>query len=309
MATKVDNAVVISGGTGFIASYLIKSLADNGYKPVVLGREPKSSVNIPNMYEYAEWDGKNEGPWTEYIPEAEAVINLAGASIGEQKWTEERKKIIRSSRMSTTSILSKVINSSSNPPKVFISGSAIGYYGNRGDEELTEDSRPGNDFLAKLCVDWEAEANKAAANTRVVNIRTGVVQDAKGGSLMEMLPLFKAYMGGPLGSGKQWFSWVHIADEVGIILWAVKNNQANGPYNLASPNPVTMKEFAKSLGNAINRPSWLKVPEIAIRAKLGEAAGSLLASQRVYPKRALEMGYDFKYPNVKLALNEIAKRL
>ncbi len=234
------------------------------------------------------------------------MVNLAGHRIVEppHRWTEARKQLISKSRTEATRQCVAAIRAAATAPRALISASAIGYYGDRGAEVLHEATPPGDDFLARLAVEWEAEAREVESHTQVTLLRTGLVLDPKDGAMAPLVPLFKLGLGGPWGSGEQWWSWIHLADQIGLILFAI-DNDIPGPVNLTAPNPVTVNEFAKALGAALNRPALLRVPEFALRLMLGEMADSLLGSLRVVPQRALETGYKFQFPKLDGALADL----
>jgi len=245
----------------------------------------------------------------EVISKFDAVINLAGEPIAPQRWSEERKKRILSSRLITTRALVESIKSANARPKVLVSAFAVGYYGAHGDECVTEDTPPADDFLADVCKQWEAEAYKALyLGTRVVTVRIGGVLEADGGALPQMALPFRFFLGGPIGSGRQWFSWIHRDDIIGIIKFALENESISGPVNLTAPNPVTNKEFSRALGKVLHRPSFVAVPGFIVRLTLGELGAVLLTGQRVLPEKALNAGYKFKYSDVSEALRAIYHR-
>jgi uncharacterized protein (TIGR01777 family) len=237
---------------------------------------------------------------------ADGVIHLAGEPIAAKRWSDKQKERIRSSRILTTRALVEAIAKAKERPKFLLNGSAIGYYGAHGDETLTEEAHPGNDFLARLSIEWEKEATRAEEHgLRVIRLRTGIVLGKGGGALAKMLLPFKLFIGGPLGSGKQWMSWVHLEDEIGLIQLLIENPQARGAVNATAPNPVTMKEFCQTLGRALHRPSWAPVPAFVLRLMLGEMAEMLLTGQRVLPEKALSLGYRFRYPDLREALRAL----
>jgi hypothetical protein len=239
----------------------------------------------------------------------DAVVNLAGESIASGRWTKTRKERIMSSRTNITRALVQSMQNANPKPKVLISASAIGFYGPRIAEFVTEDAPPGTDFLADVCKAWEAEALKAEdMGVRVVLVRIGGVLESDGGALPKMIMPFKFFLGGPIGSGKQWFSWIHRDDITGIIKYALENELISGPVNLTAPEPVTNKEFSSALGRAISRPSWLPVPGFIIKITLGELGDILLTGQRVLPEKALKAGYKFKHPDVDEALRAIFEK-
>jgi hypothetical protein len=273
--------VVVAGASGLIGTELSRVLSERGDEVVALPRFGKA-------------------PWS--VEGADAVVNLAGASVAGKRWTPAYKKEIEDSRVLTTRALVEAIASPARKPRVLVNASAVGYYGGRGDEVLEEGAAPGGDFLANVVRQWEAQAQRAPV--RSVQLRTGVVLSARGGALAKMLLPFKAFVGGPIGSGKQWFPWIHIADEVAAILW-VLDRDLSGPLNLVAPGIVTMKDFAKALGRALHRPSWAPVPAAPLRILLGEMADALLAGQRALPRKLLQSGFRFRFPEVDEALRDL----
>ena len=297
--------ILITGGTGFVGTQLTSRLIQDRHEVTILTRSLKGSKGSSPGISYLEGDPTKKGPWQEAIKNHDAIINLAGASIF-SRWTEEHKKAIRESRVSTTQNI--VGGIPSHPPKkiTLFSTSAVGYYGFRGDEELGEDSPPGNDFLARIAVEWEGEALKAREKgARVVITRFGIVHGRKGGALSQMIPLFKKYIGGPIGSGNQWFSWVHIKDLAEAFVFLLKHPEISGPVNVCSPNPVRNKDLAKALGKALHRPSFIPAPGFMVKLVLGEFGSVILEGQRVIPRRLLENGFVFQYPDIEKALQSI----
>src|SRR5512139_2094039 len=262
--------ILITGGTGFVGSQLTSRLIEDRHEVTILTRSLKGAKGSSPGISYLEGDPTKKGAWQEAIKNHDAVINLAGASIF-SKWTEEHKKAIRESRVSTTRNIVEGIPSRSERPFTLFSTSAVGYYGFCGDEELTEESRHGDDFLARISVEWEGEALKARdKGARVVITRFGIVMGEKGGALSQMIPLFKKYIGGPIGSGKQWFSWVHIKDLAEAFAFLLKHPEISGSVNVCSPKPVRNKDLAKALGKALHRPSFIPVPAFMVKLVLGE---------------------------------------
>lgn len=297
--------VVVAGANGLIGKHLVAKLRARGDEVVALVRKTGSDGWAQGSTVVA-WDGKTQGPWAAHVDGADAVVNLAGAPVAGKRWSPEWKKVIYDSRIDSTRAVVDALKAAAKKPAVFIGGSAIGYYGLPGEAVIDETSAAGADFLAGVCRDWEAEASKAEqAGVRTVLLRTGVVLASDGGALEQMLPPFKAFVGGPIGDGKQWLSWIHIADEVGLILWAIGDARVKGPLNAVAPEPVRMGTFTKALGRALHRPSWLPVPGFALRAALGEFATMLLGSQRVVPKVALEGHYEFRFPQLPEALSDL----
>jgi uncharacterized protein (TIGR01777 family) len=294
--------VAISGANGLIGSALSASLRADGHRVLRLAR---GGVTDGDAIGWDPEAGRIDAPALEGV---DAVVHLAGEGIGEHKWTDEQKAKIRDSRTRSTALLAGAVASRERKPAVFVSGSAIGYYGDRGDEELTEQSAPGDDFLARVCVAWEAEAAPATeAGVRTVFTRTGIVLDAHGGALARMLLPFKLGLGGKQGSGKQWMSWIAKADEVGAIRHAIENRAVAGPVNCVAPNPATNADFAAALGRALHRPTVLPTPLLPLKLRYGSELVEtlLLASQRVTPAQLEATGYEFTCRSLDEAFAEI----
>ena len=294
--------IVIAGGTGFLGRPLAERLVADGHDLVVLTRRAAPPDARPPAIAWSP-DG-NVGAWASVIDGADAVVNLAGESIAGRRWSPSHKKQILDSRIRATRSLVGAIARASRPPLVFVSGSAVGYYGPLGDEPAVETTPAGSDFLARVCEEWEAEANRAASlRTRVVSVRTGLVLERDGGALPQMLPPFKIGAGGPIGSGRQYWSWIHRADWIDLVRWAIRTDAAAGPLNATAPEPVRNAEFAHALGRALHRPSFMPAPAFALRLMLGEMADALLLSgQRAVPATAETLGFRFKYTRVDDAL-------
>lgn len=299
--------IFMTGGTGFIGGHLVDSFLSDGHSVTVLTRRAKSSSRTGLVY--FEGDPQNKGPWQEVVADHDAVVNLAGANLF-RPWTEKNKELIRESRVKTTANIAQALSRKKNGTSVLISASAVGYYGDRNDEELDEHSQPGNDFLAGVAVDWEKEAEKSEAHgVRVVRCRFGVVFGPDGGALAKMMLPFKLGLGSPLGPGTQWFSWIHIDDLVRIISFLMDNETIRGPVNCTAPNPVTNRELTKALARALHRPAFLPaVPAIVLKAVLGENARMVLDSQRVLPKILRDQGFTFDFPELYPALQDIVDR-
>jgi len=276
--------IAIAGGTGFLGRPLSRALAVAGHDVVVLTRGSTNGVSGAN-----------------------AVINLAGESIAGHRWSAAHKARILESRVNTTRSIVHAILTASRPPETLINGSAVGYYGPHGDEELAEDSPAGHDFLADVCVKWEAEAMRAASErTRVVRVRTGLVLERDGGALPSMLPPFWFGAGGPVGSGRQYWSWIHRDDWIALVSWTLATTSVSGAVNATAPAPVTNKEFASALGRAMHRPAFMPAPGFALRLLLGQMADALLLSgQRAIPAKAQRLGFTFKYPTLDEALRAL----
>jgi len=297
--------VFLTGGTGFIGTRLIRALAERGDHCVVLSRSAADRWDNPRV-EVLKGDPTQPGEWQSRVGDADVVVNLAGKRLVEppHRWTDARKRQLVQSRVDSTHQLAAAIRAAGNPPSALLSASAIGFYGDRASAMLDESAPPGDDFLAKLSLEWEEAAREVESVTRVALLRTGLVLDSNEGALAPLVPLFKLGLGGPWGSGEQWWSWIHIADEVGLIIFAIDHELA-GPINLTAPNPVTVNRFAKSLGTALRRPALLRAPAFAMRLALGEMADALLGSQRVVPERALDAGYAFRFPDLATALADL----
>ncbi len=292
--------ILLAGGTGFIGHFLRWQMTQAGHEVVVLSRNPeKTPQGVRSVY----WDGTGPGDWVKEVDGCGAVLNMAGESVADGRWWPWRKMALVASRLDSTRALVNAIAGASKRPKVFINASAIGFYGHRGDEELDESSASGNGFLADLCERWEGEAKKAASHgVRAVWLRTGLVIAKEGGALGKIIPPFKFFVGGPLGKGDQWMSWIAREDLGSLILHCLAK-EISGPLNATTPNPITNKEFSAILARQLDRPSWLPVPKLALRIALGQMAPELLfASQRVLPKKALESGFVFRYPDLESCL-------
>jgi uncharacterized protein (TIGR01777 family) len=304
--------VFVAGGTGLIGTRLVRRLLGRHDTVVLLTRRSSTAKErFGDACQIVDGDPMQEGRWLDAVAECDAVINLVGEGIFNRRWNEDFKALLRDSRIKSTQHVVKAIDrnpkSTSGNKKVLVNSSAIGYYGPRGDEELTEDDSAGNDMMAELCVNWENAAHEAdACGARVAIVRTGVVLDKEGGALPQMLKPFKMIgIGGPVGSGKQWVSWIHHADIVGIFLLALDNAQVVGPINGTAPQPVTNKELAKAQGRALHRPAFLPAPSFGLRLALGEVAQVVTTGQRVIPQKALELSYTFRFPDVGSALADV----
>jgi uncharacterized protein (TIGR01777 family) len=291
--------ILITGGRGFIGRALSRKLRDSGHNVVITTRKQSDSE------EELTWNTHDIIP-PETMSRFTTVVNLVGEPVAPARWTEEKKERILSSRVKSTRAFVDSMRSIDPRPKVLISASAIGYYGPHGDEYVTEDTPPASDFLADVCIQWEAEAMKAEEmGVRVVLIRIGGVLESDGGALPAMAIPFRFFVGGPIGQGKQWFSWIHRDDVVGMIHHALENKAVSGPLNATAPNPVTNREFSTALGRALHRPSCFTVPGFVVKLTLGELGSVMLTGQRVIPEKALKAGYRFKFSDVNDALKAI----
>jgi uncharacterized protein (TIGR01777 family) len=294
--------LVIAGASGFIGSVLCPRLLAKGHTLTLLTRSaPRDGSS--GTKRWLHWRPGMSGDWESALEGADGVINLAGEPIAAKRWTPKQKHRLRLSRIDTTVGLVRAIAKAKQKPKFLLNASAVGYYGPCGDETIGEDAEPGTDFLALLCREWENEAKKVERfGVRVLILRTGIVLGPGGGALAKMVPPFKFFVGGPLGSGRQWMPWIHVDDEADLILHLIGDAQARGPFNATAPNPVTMKDFCQTLGQVLGRPSWAAVPAFALRLILGEMSEMLLTGQRVVPEAALKSGYKFRYPDLQRAL-------
>jgi hypothetical protein len=306
--------IVVAGGTGFLGAPLCGSWADEGHEVLVLTRslrpgqsQHESGTGVPGVTRVG-WNPLDAvDGLVATIDAATAVVNLAGESIDGRRWTAARKQAIRESRVIATRALAEAIRGCASPPSAFISGSAVGYYGDRGSETVAEDAPPGRDFLAQVCAEWEEQASAAERpGVRIALIRTGIVLERSGGALPRMMRPFRYFAGGRLGSGRQYLSWIHRLDWIEMVRWAVESPTAVGPVNATAPHPVTNQEFARALGRAMHRPAIAPgVPRFVLRLAVGEIADSLVTGQRVIPAKALATGFHFRYPEIDIALRGI----
>jgi uncharacterized protein (TIGR01777 family) len=296
--------ILLTGGSGLIGRRLLKTLSASGHAVHILSRH--SGTNLPNGVKLSVWNALKGEPPAEALDGTDAVISLAGEPVA-QKWSAETKQKIRDSRVLGTERLIHALSTLSRRPSVLVSASAIGIYGSRGDEVLTETSAPGGDFLAQVCQEWEKEADLAESlGLRVVKIRIGVVLDQNGGALAKMLPAFRNFAGGRMGSGKQWMSWIHLQDLARLFQHAVEN-PVSGVLNGTAPGPVTNAEFTKALAGALHRPALVPVPAAALKVIFGEMSQVILASQRVMPKATVAGGFSFQHAELKAALENLLK--
>jgi uncharacterized protein len=301
----MSKKIVITGATGFIGRNICSKLIARGDEITIFTRSvEKAKKIIPGASKYIAWD-YSLNDWYDEISGKDAVINLAGESLLSKRWSEEHKNEVRDSRINSTRALVEAIQLSAERPKTFISASAVGFYGD-SESEVDELSQKGKGFLAELVNDWEKEAAKVEElNVRRVCIRIGIVLDENDGALAKMILPFRLFVGGPLGSGKQWMPWIHVDDLVNIFLFALDNEQVEGIINGVSPNPVRMNDFAKSIGKVMNRPAIFKVPEFVLKLILGEASKTIITGANVFPGKAIRLGYKFNYSDLEKALEEI----
>jgi|SRR5665648_717412 len=297
--------VLIFGGAGFVGRNLTKELLANGYQVSVVSRNRQETVNsLGDNVQVIEWDNISPLSSKYELHKIDVVINLAGESIGNRRWSNSVKREILGSRISTTGAIVTAINNRTIQPKVLINASAVGYYGPRQDEEITESEEAGHDFLAQVCRDWENEAYKVQSDlTRVVTIQIGVVLGSEG-ALSRMAIPYKFYIGGPLGTGNQWISWIHIQDLTSMMRFIIENEAITGPINATAPEPERMRDFSKVLGDVLTRPSWLPTPEFLLKIALGQMAEMLLHGQRVVPQKILSAGFKFRFPKLRSTLED-----
>lgn len=295
--------IVITGGSGFVGTRLSRFLLAAGHVVTALGSRPSYELIDHSRFTYTAADTTLSGNWQQAVSDADLVFNLAGRTIF-KRWSHRYKKQVYDSRILTTRNTVEALSTASST--VLVSASAVGYYGDRGDTELTESSPPGSDFLAQLAKDWESEALVAQAKgTRVAIARFGIVLGSEGGALAKMIPAFRSFVGGPLGSGQQWFPWIHIQDLVAALHFIGTGSDLSGPFNLSAPHPVRNGMMAQALGRVLARPAALVVPSFMLKMTMGELAGVILASQRVLPTHLLEAGFEFGFPEIEVALENL----
>jgi len=298
--------VIITGGSGLIGRALAAQLAHDGHEVIVLSRAPERITPLPLAVRATQWDARTANGWEDLADGADAIVNLAGENLAAGRWTAERKRRIRESRINAGHAVVQAVEAARQKPRVVVQASAVGYYGPRGDEEVTEEASAGDDFLAQVCMAWEESTRPVEAmGVRRVIIRTGVVLSAAGGALPRMVLPFKLFVGGPLGNGRQWFPWIHITDQVSAIRFLIEQEGARGPFNLTAPHPLTNGEFCRILGRVLRRPAIMPTPAFALRLLFGEMATVLLDGQRAVPKRLLDMGFSFRFPEAEAALRDL----
>lgn len=300
--------ILITGGTGVIGRALVRDLVEKNHQVWVLTRSPKEAA-FPSGVELAAWDAKTTQGWGHLVGQVDAIIHLAGANIGERPWTKERKRLIRSSRVESGQAIVEAIRQSSRRPSVVIQIAGVGYYGVHGDEILDESSSPGSDFLASVAEDWENSTRSVSElGVRHVVMRTGVVLAPRGGVLDPFVLQNRLFAGGPLGSGKQWVSWIHISDLLMAIQFFLEYPEAYGVFNVTSPEPLTNKEFGRTVSQVMRRPFWAPVPAFVLKLILGEMSTLVLDGQRVLPKRLLELGFHFEFDTLRKAVTDVLKK-
>jgi len=305
--------IVIAGGSGFLGTALAWAWAEEGHDVRILTRaipvgqaQHESGTGKPGITRVGWRPDGTSATVGQELERADALINLAGESIGNGRWTAARKQALRDSRIRSTRSLVEALTATNEPPHTFISASGVGYYGDRDGETLPEDASAGEDFLARLCVEWETEAQRGARpGVRVVLLRTGLVLEKSGGALARMITPFRLFVGGPLGSGRQYLSWIHRLDWIELVRFIVDTPAIAGPVNVTAPHPVTNSAFSHALGHALHRPSFMPAPAFALRIALGELADSVLTGQRAIPAKAIACGYPFRYPEIEIAFRGI----
>ncbi|MGD8736880.1 MAG: TIGR01777 family oxidoreductase [Anaerolineae bacterium] len=299
--------VLITGGTGLIGRALSANLVTDDHEVIILSRTPSKASGLPADVVVQQWDAKTASGWGHLADGADAIVNLAGENIGAGRWTDERKARIENSRLNAGRAVVEAVEQASQKPKVVIQASGVGYYGPRGDEKLTEDASPGDDWAAQVVVRyWEASTEPVETmGVRRAIIRSAPVLDADDGALPRMVLATKLFVGGPLGDGQQWFSWIHLQDEVAAIRFLIENPEAHGPFNLSAPNPVTNAQFMRALGRVLGRPAIMPTPAFAVKLVFGEMATVVLDGQRAIPKHLQQLGFEFQYLIVEAALKDV----
>ncbi|MCH7962443.1 MAG: TIGR01777 family protein [Bacteroidetes bacterium] len=306
----MNNKIIVTGATGLIGRILCSKLLEQGNEITIFTRNPEAAKKtIKFAKKYVKWNYNNPEEWKDYLNETDSIIHLAGTNLGAKRWNYKFKKELFNSRIESTRQLVNTIKNCENKPKSFITASAVGFYGDRGEEVLIEKSNPGKDFLSNLCSEWEKEAEKIEdQNVRRVSLRIGLVLSSEGGVLKKFLPPFKIFLGGPLGNGKQWFPWIHIEDLINILIHTIKTESLQGPVNIASPGIVRMKDFATSLGKVLQRPSFFQVPKFILKIAVGEFANAIVSGQKVSVDKLLNSGYNFRFTDLENALKNLLEK-
>lgn len=305
-ADTVPRRILITGGSGLIGRPLTAELADAGYEVVVLSRNPERVRGLPAGARVVGWDAETPSGWGREADGALGIIHLAGENVAGGRWTDAKKQRIWKSRIHSSLAVQAAIHEAELAPRFLIQGSAVGYYGDRGDDVVTEEAPPGEGFLPQVCMEWEeSTADVEDVGVRRVVARTGIVLAAEGGALPKMALPFKLYVGGPVGSGRQWMPWIHLHDQVAALRFLAEHETAAGPFNLTAPHPVTNRELSRRLADALGRPCLLPVPGFALHLLFGEMAEVLLEGQRVVPERLQTLGFDFRYPRLEEALRDL----
>jgi uncharacterized protein (TIGR01777 family) len=294
--------VFVTGATGLIGRALCRTLVEKGHSVTALSRS-HAPAGLPAGIRAVGGDPATPGSWQQELARCDACVNLAGEPLARGRWTAERKRAIRESRILATRNVAAAFREGG--PRVLVSGSAVGWYGSRGDDLLDESAPSASDFLGSVSRDWEAAAAPAAERARVVLLRTGIALSAEGGALPRLAAPFRLFAGGPIGNGSFWQPWIHLDDEVGLVLFALENEKASGPLNAVAPEPVRNRDFARALGQVLGRPSALPTPALAVRLAVGEMADVVVASQRVVPRKALDLGYRFRFERLGPALQDL----
>lgn len=301
--------IIVAGGSGFTGKALIPRLVAEGHEVVLLTRNPSAArLRVDQRATFVQWDGRTSGPWESHVDGTDAILNFAGEPLDAKRWSTAQKKKIIGSRVDATTAIVNAMRAVSRRPSVLVNASGVGYYGPVENGEITEEHPRGSDFLSETTSQWENAAHAAEAlGVRTVMLRTAVVLGDGGGALKKMLIPFRLFVGGALGSGRQWFPWIHRDDLVGVIMFVLRNKSVSGPVNAVAPESVTMKEFCSTLGHVMHRPSWAPVPSFVLKVALGEMSAMVLTGQRAVPKALERHEYAFKFPNLSSALSDILR--